>query len=68
MTTRTLTQHEIRQEGFKALIERLGPEGALRFLQQFDSGSGDYTQDRAMWLNGLTIDEILKTIRDQPVK
>ncbi len=65
MTTRTLTPLELRREGFKALVEHLGPDGALRFLQQFDAGAGDYTQERANALSGLTMDEILRTIRDQ---
>jgi len=65
MSTRTLSVPEIRREGLKALLERLGPDGTLRFLQQFDPGQGDYTRDRRAWLDGVTLDEILKQIKDQ---
>lgn len=41
-----MNQAEIRKNGYKALIESLGVVGMLRFLQQLDIGSGDYTLER----------------------
>jgi hypothetical protein len=35
---------EIRRRGLEALAEALGPVDAVRFLQSFDLGSGDYTE------------------------
>lgn len=52
----------IRYRGLRALAEALGPVGMAYFLQQFDRGSGDYTQDRACWLEGLTVEEVVKEI------
>jgi len=46
MTTETLTLYEIRTVGFEALLRELGPAGAIRFLQQYESGQGDYTRNR----------------------
>ena len=46
MTEKTLTIPELRAEGLKALRDRLGPAGTIRFLQLFDPGKGDYTGDR----------------------
>ncbi len=46
MTTQNLTLYEIRTIGFDALIRELGPAGAIRFIQQYESGHGDYTRDR----------------------
>jgi hypothetical protein len=40
----------------------------VRFLQQFDSGSGDYTKERPQWLGGLTLREMMKEIRKQRLK
>jgi hypothetical protein len=57
---------EIRKAGLEALIERLGPEGTLRFLQQYNPGQGDYTAERHQWLDSLTLEEIEKSIRQQP--
>ncbi len=46
MTTETLTLYEIRTIGFEALLRELGPAGAIRFIQQYESGRGDYTRNR----------------------
>lgn len=35
---------EIRKKGLEALNNALGLIGMIRFLQQFESGSGDYTK------------------------
>ena len=34
----TLSNYEIRAEGWKALTERLGVSGAIRFLMEYDPG------------------------------
>ena len=46
MNTGTMTLDQIRIEGLKALERHLGPEGMIRFLQQFETGRGDYTKER----------------------
>jgi exopolyphosphatase/pppGpp-phosphohydrolase len=43
---KTMKQAEIRKNGYQALINSLGVVGTLRFLQQLDIGSGDYTLER----------------------
>ena len=52
---------EIRRIGIEALAEALGPLDAVRFLQSFDLGRGDYTKERSHVL-GLTLDEIFRGI------
>ena len=37
---------QIRMVGLEALKNALGTVGATRFLQQFDTGSGDYTKEK----------------------
>lgn len=37
---------EILSVGFQALKDALGPVGMARFLQQYDSGHGDYTKEK----------------------
>lgn len=39
-------QAELRHRGFKALTEALGWVNAVRFLRQYDPGSGNYTEER----------------------
>ena len=52
------TLEQIRQEGLAALRERLGRAGMVRFLQQFETGSGDYAVERHTWVNTTSLDEI----------
>ena len=54
--------NEIRKLGIDALAEALGPVDMARFLQSFDLGSGDYTKERAGWLDQ-SLDEILEEIK-----
>ncbi len=44
MPTQTLEQ--IRLTGLEALSKTLGTVGMVRFLQQFETGSGDYSTGR----------------------
>ena len=44
--TATATLDEIRRAGVEALRRELGVVGMVRFLQQFETGTGDYTEER----------------------
>ncbi|MCD8049769.1 MAG: hypothetical protein LUG52_09310 [Clostridia bacterium] len=37
---------ELRNAGYTALNDALGPVGTIRFLQQFNTGVGDYTKEK----------------------
>lgn len=52
---------EIRRQGIEALASTLGSVDAVRFLQIFELGKGDYTKDRAKWFD-IEIDEIVRGI------
>jgi len=54
--------NEIRRRGIDALAEALGPVDMARFLQSFDLGSGDYTKERARWLDQ-SLEEIVGEIK-----
>lgn len=41
---KTITQ--IRNEGFAALVKALGPGDAIRYINSFEQGSGDYTAEK----------------------
>ena len=62
MRTETLSLYEIRKIGFEALLRELGPAGAIRFIQQYETGSGDYTRDRRKILPKKSVREIGKEI------
>lgn len=58
MKTETLSLSQIRTIGFEALLRELGPAGAIRFMQQYETGSGDYTRDRRKILPKKSVREI----------
>ncbi len=56
---------QIRLIGLKALVRDLGSVGMVRFLQQFETGQGDYTAERHMWLGKRTVRELAEEIGRQ---
>jgi hypothetical protein len=54
----TLTLDEIRRKGLAALERELGPAGMIRFLQQFETGNGDYARERHAWADATSLDNI----------
>jgi hypothetical protein len=58
-----LTNAEIRAIGWDALIEKLGPAGALRFALQTERGQGDYAARRHRVLGALSVDELVALMR-----
>jgi hypothetical protein len=62
MSTEELTQEEVRLIGLEVLGRELGATGLIRFLQLYEHGSGDYTQERADLLRDQTVDQITERI------
>lgn len=56
------TPEQIRNAGIEALKRELGVVGMVRFLQMFETGRGDYTEERHQWLDALTMEEVLAQI------
>ena len=57
-------QEQIRTRGLQALLRELGPVDTARFLQQFDSGAGNYTQERHTLLDGLKLDQVVQAVEE----
>ena len=53
-----MTPEEIRHAGLEALRKRLGRAGAIRFLQQFQTGNGDYASERHDWVDRTTLTDL----------
>jgi hypothetical protein len=65
MNPAAMTLEQIRLTGLKALSRDLGPVGLVRFLQQFETGHGDYTAERHRWLGEPTVQYLAQEIERQ---
>ncbi len=65
MNAQTMSPEQIREAGLAALRRELGVVGMVRFLQQFEMGHGDYTEERHAWLDQLDLDTIITEIEKQ---
>jgi hypothetical protein len=57
------TQNEIIKQGYDALINSLGVADAIRFIQYFSPGKGDYTKERHQWLDEKNFTDVLAEIK-----
>jgi hypothetical protein len=53
----------LRKMGLEASCKSLGPLGMVRFLQQYEAGTGDYTKERDLWLKDIDIESIAIELR-----
>lgn len=65
MNTQTMTSEQIRLAGLEVLTRELGPVGMVRFLQQFETGRGDYSVDRHEWLDQLDVQTVVQKIKQR---
>ena len=63
MNTKVMTMNEIHRTGIQLLTQKLEAVGMVRFLQQSDSGWGDYTKERRQRLGNPTVDETAAEIK-----
>lgn len=64
MNIQTTNPGVLRKTGLEALAKALGPVGMVRFLQQFEVGTGDYTMEREKLLKGMDVKSIVKGIKN----
>lgn len=64
MNAKTMTLNEIRRAGIQVLTQNLGAVGMVRFIQQGETGWGDYTKDRSQWLGEPGFDDIAGDIKN----
>lgn len=67
MNAQSMSLEQIRIAGMEALARELGIVGMVRFMQQFETGHGDYSRDRRQWLDNQDMDTVLKRIRERRV-
>ena len=67
MNAQAMSLEQIRIAGMEALARELGIVGMIRFLQQFETGHGDYSKDRHKWLDDQDMDIVLKRIHERRI-
>jgi len=63
MNAQTMTQQEIRLTGIEILGRHMGLTGMIRFLQQTETGYGDYTKERDKLLGDPSLEELVSDIQ-----
>jgi len=63
MNSQYMTTEQIRQTGIELLTKHLGVTGMIRFFQQNELGSGDYTKERQQWLGQSDIKTIAEELK-----
>lgn len=62
------TVDELKIEGWRALVEKLGVTEATRYILQYQKGSGDYTNYRREYFKDITLDEIVTELDKKKTK
>jgi len=55
---------EITEDALRILFREMGVVNTVRFLNQFVSGLGDYTQERAENMRNETVEELAMAIEE----
>ncbi len=63
-----MTLEQIRRAGLEALARELGLAGMVRFLQQFETGRGDYSKERHDWLDKEDVQTLAEKIHQKRKK
>ena len=58
-----MTDEQILELGFEALVDKLGPVGMIRFIHQFEAGTGNFTEDRQQWLGMSDVEALAKQLQ-----
>lgn len=53
---------EVTHVAIQELVDKMGVVDTIRFLNQFNTGFGDYTKERDRLFKDLTLDELLEAM------
>ena len=56
---------EIQRKGYQILAKELGIVDFIRFIQELEKGSGNYTEERHKWQDIYSVEDILKEIKNK---
>jgi len=64
MITQTKNLNEITQQAIEVLFKEVGIANTIRFLNQFSTGYGNYTEERENLFEDLTLNEVLAKFKN----
>lgn len=65
MTIQTKPLNEITTEAIHVLCKEIGLVNTLRFINQFTTGYGNYTEEREQLFGDLTVSDIVSEIKKE---
>lgn len=68
MIANTLPLAEITKEALQVLYKEIGVVNTIRFVNQFTTGYGDYTEERKILFADMTLDDLLKEMSKSKLK
>ena len=63
MTIPAKSLADITNQAIHVLAKEIGIANTMRFIGQFSTGTGNYTEERAAFFDHLSLDDILDEIR-----
>ncbi len=64
MKIQTKSLNDINQEAITLLCQQMGLVNTMRFINQFTTGYGNYTEEREQLFAKLTLDEVVLEIEE----
>ncbi|MGB8700454.1 MAG: hypothetical protein WCD18_13650 [Thermosynechococcaceae cyanobacterium] len=64
MTTQIQPLSQITQHAIEILSKEIGIANTIRFLSQFSTGYGNYTEERDTLYKDLTLEEVLNLMKN----
>jgi len=65
MSSETKPLSRVDEEAIQLLTKELGVADTARFIRQFTTGTGDYTEERRERLTETSLDELLEEIEER---
>ncbi|HET6528091.1 MAG TPA: hypothetical protein VFG39_05015 [Balneolaceae bacterium] len=65
MSVKTKSLYEINRDAIVLLSKELGIANTLRFINQYNTGAGNYTEERKEFFKDLTLEGIVTEIKKE---
>ena len=63
MNPRTKSLAEVTHNAFRILLREIGMVNTIRFINQFTTGHGNYTEERKGYFADMTLDDMISSIK-----